>query len=165
MALDALFFSNDAMHDIYVSGGSYNFGYHFVQMILSIIIYEALHVLLNFLTLTDIDYYKIKAKKETTSQKEIVDITNCIKYKLIAFYIFTFLVFLFYWYLNSAFCAVYEYTQSIFIVDSIICFVFALIYPLVLYLIPTGIRKLSFMFQKIKLMKIVYRASQMIPIF
>ena len=165
MSLDALFFSNDTMHDIYKSGGSYNFGYHIVQMVLTIIVYEALQILLNYLTLTDIDYYKIKGRKDTITQKEVYNIIQCIKYKIIGYYIFTFLVFLFYWYLNSAFCAVYEYTQSIFIVDSIICFVFALIYPLILYLIPTGLRKLSFIFQKIKYFNIVYRISQFIPIF
>ena len=165
MALDALFFSNDAIHDIYTSGGSYSFGYHFVQMVLSIIVYEALQVLLNYLTLTDIDYYKIKKKKDTISQKEVIDIINCIKYKLIGYYIFTFLVFLFYWYLNSAFCAVYEFTQGIFVVDAILCFVFALIYPLVLYLLPTGLRKISFVFRKTNGLKIVYRISQFIPIF
>ena len=165
MSLDALFFSNDTMHDIYKSGGSYNFGYHLVQMVLTIIVYEALQVLLNFLTLTDIDYYKIKGRKDTITQKEVYNIIQCIKYKIIGYYIFTFLVFLFYWYLNSAFCAVYEYTQSIFIVDSIVCFVFALIYPLILYLIPTGLRKISFIFSRIKVFKIVYRISQFIPIF
>ena len=165
MAFDALFFSNDSMHNVYASGGSYNFGYHFAQMVLTIIVYEALQVLLNFLTLTDIDYYKIKAKKDTISQKEVVDFIKCIKYKLIGFYVFTFLVFLFYWYLNSAFCAVYEYTQGIFAVDSIVCFIFALIYPLVLYLAPTGLRKISFICQKTKNLGIVYKISQLIPIF
>ena len=165
MALDALFFSNDAIHTIYTSGGSYKFGSHIVQMVLTIIVYEVLQVLLNYLTLTDIDYYKIKAKKDTITQKEVIDIINCIKYKIIGFYIFTFLVFLFYWYLNSAFCAVYEHTQSIFVVDSIICFIFALIYPLVLYLIPTGLRKISFISQKTKFFVILYKISQWIPIF
>ena len=165
MSLDALFFSNDAMHNIYKSGGSYNFGYHFVQIVLTIIVYEALQVLLNYLTLTDIDYYKIKAKKDTIEQKEVYNIIQCIKYKIIGYYIFTFLVFLFYWYLNSAFCAVYENTQSIFIADSFLCLLFAFIYPLILYLLPTGLRKISFIFSKTKVLKIVYRISQFIPIF
>ena len=165
MALDALFFSNDSIHNLYVTGGSYNFGYHIVQMILTIIVYEALQVLLNYLTLTDIDYYKIKGKKDEISQKEVINIIKCIRYKIIGFYCFTFLVFLFYWYLNSAFCAVYEYTQSIFVVDSIICFIFALIYPLILYLAPTGLRKISFIFKSNNIFRIVYRISQMIPIF
>ena len=165
MALDALFFSNDSIHNLYVTGGSYNFGYHIVQMILTIIVYEALQVLLNYLTLTDIDYYKIKGKKDEISQKEVINIIKCIRYKIIGFYCFTFLVFLFYWYLNSAFCAVYEYTQSIFVVDSIICFIFALIYPLFLYLAPTGLRKISFIFKSNNIFRIVYRISQMIPIF
>ena len=165
MSLDALFFSNDAMHNIYKSGGSYNFGYHFVQIVLTIIVYEALQVLLNYLTLTDIDYYKKKTKKDTIEQKEVYNIIQCIKYKIIGYYIFTFLVFLFYWYLNSAFCAVYENTQSIFIADSFLCLLFAFIYPLILYLLPTGLRKISFIFSKTKVLKIVYRISQFIPIF
>ena len=165
MAFDALFFSNDAMHEIYVSGGSYSFGNHIVQMILTIIIYEPLQILLNYLTFTDIDYYKIKAKKNTITQKEIISIIKCIKYKFIGFYIFTFLVFLFYWYLNSAFCAVYEYTQKFFVADSFICLIFALIYDLALYLAPTGLRKISFIFQKTKVMNIIYKISQWIPVF
>ena len=165
MALDALFFSNDSMHNIYTSGGSYNLGYHMVQMILTIIVYEAFQVLLNYLTLTDIDYYKIKGQKDTISQKEVVNIIKCIEYKIIGFYVFTFLVFLFYWYLNSAFCAVYENTQKIFVADSFMCLLFAFIYPLALYLAPTGLRKISFVCRKTKGLKIVYRISQFIPIF
>ena len=165
MALDALFFSNDAMHDIYTSGGSFNFGTHFVQMVLSIIVYEAFQVLLNYLTLTDIDYYKIKGKKDTISQIEVVNIIKCIKYKLMGFYISTFLIFLFYWYLNSAFCAVYEYTQGPFAIDTFVCLIFAWIYPLALYLAPAGLRKFSFVCLRMKGLRIIYRVSQFIPIF
>ena len=165
MAFNALFFSNDAMHDIYITGGSYNLGYHMVQMVLTIIIYQVLGILLNYLTLTDIDYYKIKGKKDTITQKEVIDIINCIKYRFIGFYVFTFLVFLFYWYLNSAFCAVYEYTQTIFFIDHIICYVFALIYSAIIYFLQTGLRKLSFISQKTKVFVIVYKISQFIPIF
>ena len=165
MALDALFFSNDAMHDIYTSGGSFNFGTHFVQMVLSIIVYEVFQILLNYLTLTDIDYYKIKGKKDTISQIEVVNIIKCIKYKLMGFYISTFLIFLFYWYLNSAFCAVYEYTQGPFAIDTFVCLIFAWIYPLALYLAPAGLRKFSFVCLRMKGLRIIYRISQFIPIF
>ena len=165
MSFNALFFSNDAMHDIYITGGGYNLGPHMVQMVLTIIIYEPLQVLLNYLSSTDIDYYKIKKKKDTITQKEVIDIINCVKYRIIGFYVFTFLLFLFFWYLSSAFCAVYEYTQGIFVVDSIICLIFSWIYEFVLYLIPTGLRKISFISQKTKVFVILYKISQYIPIF
>ena len=165
MSLDALFFSNDAMHNLYESSGSYDLGHHIVQMILTIIVYEPLQIFLNYLTLTDIDYYKIKRKKETITQKEVINVIKCVKIRIIGFYGFTFALFLFFWYLNAAFCAVYKYTQGIFIVDSILCFVFALIYPLVLYLIPTGFRKISFISKNMKIMGIIYRISQFIPVF
>ena len=165
MSFNALFFSNDAMHDIYITGGGYNLGLHMVQMVLTIIIYEPLQVLLNYLSLTDIDYKKKKKKKDTITQKEVIDIINCVKYRIIGFYVFTFLLFLFFWYLSSAFCAVYEYTQGIFVVDSIICLIFSWIYEFVLYLIPTGLRKISFISQKTKVFVILYKISQYIPIF
>ena len=134
-------------------------------MVLSIIIYEVFQIILNYLTLTDIDYYKIKEKKDIISQKEIINIIKCVKYKIIGFYVSTFLIFLFYWYLNSAFCAVYEYTQGPFAIDSFVCLIFAWIYPLVLYLAPTGLRKISFVCLRMKGLKIIYRISQFIPVF
>ena len=59
-------------------------------MVLSIIVYEVFQILLNYLTLTDIDYYKIKGKKDTITQKELISIIKCIKYKIMGFYISTF---------------------------------------------------------------------------
>ena len=69
---------------------------------------------------------------------------------------------MFFWYLISEFCAVYENTQGIFITDSISSFIMGLLYPFILYLAPSGLRLLSL---RKKNLKFVYSLSDKIPLF
>ena len=166
MAFNVFFFSDESMHNLFESGGEYNFLDQFVQMIYSTIVSQVLQVFLNFLTMTDIHYYQIKEMKNADINKSnVLSIVNCIKYKIIAFYVFTFLVFLFYWYLIASFCSVYENTQIIFITDSICSFLLGLVYPFAIYFIPTGLRFWSLKAKEKKNLKIIYWLSDLIPFF
>ena len=51
MAFNVFFFSDDSMHNLYESGGEFNFVDSFVQMIYSTIISQVLQVFLNYLIL------------------------------------------------------------------------------------------------------------------
>ena len=117
--------------------------------------------------MTDIPYYQIKEimKDNNINKKQATSIMNCIKYKIIIFYSFTFLLFLFFWYLISAFCAVYENTQRIFVTDSLSSFIMGLLYPFLLYLIPTALRLISLTSKEKKNLKILYSLSDKIPFF
>ena len=160
------FFSDDSMHNLYVSEGSFDFFDQIVQMIYSTIVSQILGIFLNYLTMTDILYYDIKRlKKDAINKSKVLSIINCIKYKIIGFYIFTFILFFFYWYTIAAFCAVYENTQIIFIIDSILSFILGLLYPFAIYFIPTGLRFLSLRAKEKKNLKIVYKLSDIIPFF
>ena len=167
MALNMFFFSDESMHNVYESGGIYNFFEQLFQMVISVIISQLLQIFLNYLTMTDIVYYKIKnLKKDKIIGKENVSpIINCAKYKLIIFYIFSLILFLFYWYVVSAFCAVYVNTQSIFIIDSIFSFLIELIYPFAIYFIPAGLRVLALSAINKKNLKCIYFLSNIIPFF
>ena len=166
MALNVFFFSDDSMHNLYVSEGSFDFFDQIVQMIYSTIVSQILGIFLNYLTMTDILYYDIKRlKKDAINKSKVLSIINCIKYKIIGFYIFTFILFFFYWYTIAAFCAVYENTQIIFIIDSILSFILGLLYPFAIYFIPTGLRFLSLRAKEKKNLKIVYKLSDIIPFF
>ena len=114
--------------------------------------------------MTDISYFKIKdsLKESNADKKQISKLIECIKIKIIAFYASSFL---FYWYLISAFCAVYDNTQRIFLTDSITSFIMGLAYPFGIYLVPTGLRILSLKLGKKKNLKILYSLSDKIPIF
>ena len=164
MAFNVFFFADESMHDIYTSGGKHDFISQLGQMIYSTIIGQLLQILINYLTMTDIQYYKIKAlaREKNLNQNQNVKVMKYINYKIIIFYSLSFLLFLFFWYLISAFCAVYENTQRIFIVDSITSFFIELLYPFVLYLIPAGLRLLSL---RKKNLRFIYSLSNQIPIF
>ena len=101
-------------------------------------------------------------KEKNINKKQSLPIIKCVKYKIIIFYVFTFLLFMFYWYFISAFCAVYENTQRIFITDSITSFLMGLLYPFILYLAPSGLRLLSL---RKKDLNFAYSLSDKIPFF
>ena len=74
-------------------------------------------------------------------------------------------MFLFFWYVLAAFCAVYVNTQGIFVGDSYMSFLMGLLYPFGLYLAPTALRFLSLKAKEKKNFKILYSLSEKIPFF
>ena len=166
--MNGMFFSDESMHYLYVNNGEYNFVQKIPQMAISIVIGHILEVILCYLSLTDAPIYQIKElarNKTTENKKKIFQIIKCIKRKLISFNIFTFLLFLFYWYFISAFCAVYPNTQKIFIRDSMTSFLTSMIDPFVIYSLTTMLRIISLSKCCKKKASFVYGLSEIIPIF
>ena len=133
-------------------------------MIYSTIASQILQVFINYLTMSDITYYAIKEliNEKHINRNQIKSTMTCLKIKIVIFFISSFILFLFYWYLISAFCSVYENTQRIFITDSISSFIMGLIYPFVLYLFPAILRIVAL---KSKNIKFLYLLSDKIPFF
>ena len=163
MALNVFFFSDDSMNAIFLTYGKYDFIQKIPQMIYSVIISQLIEVLLCFLSLTDKYVYQIKRLKIRTFTK-LNKIFMIIKLKFCFFFIVTFLLFIFYWYIISAFCAVYMNTQIIFIKDSAFSFILGLLYPFILYLFPSCLRIICLKNKNINL-KCLYKLSDIIPIF
>ena len=164
MAFNVFFFSDKSMHTVYIDKGEHDFIEQLAQMIYSTIVSQILQVFINYLTMTDITYYSIKEliKDKHINRNEILSTMRCLKFKIIIFFIFAFNLFLFFWYLITTFCSVYENTQIIFIIDSISSFAIELIYPFGLYLIPVCLRIISL---KSKNIKFIYKLSDKIPFF
>ena len=167
MAFNVFFFSDESMHKIYESGGENDFIGQIAQMVYSTIFSQILQVFINYLTMTDIHYYKLKAlkKEHNINGKEAISVIKCIKIKIVAYICSTFLLFLFFLYTSSAFCAVYINTQRIFVTDSYMSFLMGLLYPFALYLIPTALRVISLKAKNKKNLKILYSLSDKVPIF
>ena len=108
------------------------------------------------------DKYIYKIKNSEFNSKQVLNIFRCMNLKLIIFFIFTFILFIFYWYIVTSFCEVYQNTQIIFIKDSLFSFLLGIIYPLFIYLIPSGFRLCSI--QKMN-HKCLYKLSNIIPFF
>ena len=91
-------------------------------------------------------------------------IIKCVKIKIAIYFIFTCIMFAFYWYAIACFCAVYVNTQTAFIKDSLSSFVFGLLYPFILYLIPAVLRLIALRATNSRL-SFIYALSDIIPFF
>ena len=128
-----------------------------------------LEVILCFLSMTDTHFYEIKAlpSKEKKKGDKVLDILDRVNRKLYTFFVFTFILFLFFWYFISAFCAVYQNTQKIFLRDSMISFAISFIDPFFIYGATTLLRciSLSKLCKKRCCCGCVFKLSDIIPIF
>ena len=168
MAMNGLFFVHESMHNIYVEGIEFSFIQKIPQLVFTVIVNKILETILCFFSLTDVYIYQIKdLLKDNNNKKVITDILKCIKRKLVAFFIFTFLLFLFYWYFVSSFCAVYQNTQMIFLKDTIISFITSSIETFFLYGFTTFLRviSLSSYCKKQYFSGCLYKISDIFPIF
>ena len=67
-----------------------------------------------------------------------------LKIKFILFFVFDFFILIFFWYYITCFCGIYVNTQSHLIKDTILSFIIGLLFPLVLYFIPSIFRISAF---------------------
>ena len=95
MVLNMFFFSDESMHNVHQSGGKYIFFEQIFQMVISTLVSQLLQIFLNYLTMTDIDYYKIKSvEKNDIMKAKVFLIIRCIKCKIfiyLHFYYFYFI--------------------------------------------------------------------------
>ena len=135
--VNALFFNDQAMHQIYEDGGEYNFIYQIPQIIYSAIITGFLNSFLKILSLTEKNVLEIKHEvtKENLDKKAI-EIVNCIYYKYIIFFSISTPFLFFCLYYLGCFCSVYKNTQIHLIKDTLISSGITFLYPIFLYILP-----------------------------
>ena len=166
MTMNGLFFIHESMHKKYAENEDFTFIQKLPQLLFTLLVSHALEVIICYFSMTDTAFYEIKSLPKTKeNQEKIINIIDCVKNKLIAFYIFTFLLFLFYWYFISAFCAVYQNTQIIFLRDSAISFLISCIDPFIIYAFTCILRAISLSRLCRKKLCCIYKLSDIIPIF
>ena len=133
MAMNVIFFFDSSMHKIYIDYGKYNIIQQIPQIIYSSLVSLIIEILIGILSFTDKNIYEIRQLQEFNTEKIEKSLKN-IKIKLILYFIITFLFFLFYWYLISSFCAVYNNTQKIYLKDFATSFSLGLLYPFLIQL-------------------------------
>ena len=107
MTINGLFFIHESMHRKYVQGEDLNFVEKLPQLLFTLIGAHIIEVILCFFSMTDVHIYEIKSlPKEQKNSETLLNIMDRMKRKLTWFFVITFLLFLFYWYFISAFCAV-----------------------------------------------------------
>ena len=169
MTMSGLFFVHETMHRKYTQGEDFTFVQKLPQLLFTLIAAHIIEVILCFLSLTDTHIYEIKGLSvdDKKNGQKIMDILSCIQRKLTTFIIFTFILFLFFWYFISAFCAVYQNTQKIYLRDSMISFAISLIDPFFIYCFTSLLRCISLkrICRKKCCGRCLYKISDIIPIF
>ena len=160
--VNALFFNNKTMHKIYIDEGKYNFIYQIPQIIYSSVISVIINIIIKQLALSEKDILKIKQEKiysELNDKQE--GLLTKLKIKFIAFFILAFMLLIIFWSYITCFCGVYENNQSHLFKDSLIGFIFSLIYPFGIYLIP-GIFRIKALKAEKKDKNYLYKFSQVL---
>jgi len=139
--VNALFYDDDTMHEIYQSKGDFDFLYQLPITIYSYLISMILSNALNFLALSSDAIIDLKQSK---SKINILNRAKIVVYKLyvrvILYFIVCFLFSLFFWYYISMFCVIYRNTQIHLLKDTLLSFGISLIFPFFIYLVPGFLR-------------------------
>ena len=163
--VNALFFDESNLHQIYEDKGKYNFNYQISYIIFSAIISTVtLRLMQQFLVLIDKDILQVKL--QSTKNKAIKMKKQKLKYMKIKFAIFFILNFILlglFWYYLTSFNAIYENTQVYLIKNTFISFAFSLFYPFIINIFPMSIRMCS-IHSKDKDHEFIYIISQILQL-
>ena len=139
--INALFFDESTIHQIYEDEGIYNFIYLVPHISYSFIISHTLSFVFKFIFLSERNLFEIKSLKNLEEIDEIVHKTKrCISIKYICFFVLSIIFLSFFWYYLSSFGAVFQNTQIYIIKNTSICIGFSLIYPFVINIFPSIFR-------------------------
>ena len=166
MAFNALFLFHKTMYKKQDIEENWSFWQKLPQLLFVLVSNHLIEVYLCYLSMTDSVIYQIKAlSKKPNNGKDVINLIDCMKTKLIVFFISTFILFLGFWYFISAFCAVYQNTQKIFIRDSALSFATSLLDPLVIFGLTMILRSISLSMCCRKKAGCLYKLSDIVPIF
>ena len=140
-AMNALFFNESTIHQIYQDKGAYNFGYFLPKIILSFLIAHIFITGLKFIFLSERNILDIKHQDTRNKAADQVDkVKRCLIIKYIVFYIAGVVFLVLFWYYLSSFGAVYQNSQIFLIINAFLSSFLSLLYPFFINLIPAFIR-------------------------
>ena len=139
ITVNALFFTDDTMHKVYVDSGVYNLNYQLPQIIYSFLISNVINFIIEYLSLSEDSIISIKSQKNINIYKN-KKIIKCLKIKSCFFFIISFLLLLIFGYYITCFCCIYQNTQLHLLKDSLVSFLISLVYPVFICLIPSIFR-------------------------
>ena len=164
--VNALFFTDDTMHRIYINKGSYGLEYQIPIILYSSLISFILNIRLKLLALSNdsiIDFKQDTKRKEITKKHNKLIIK--LRVKFIGFFAISFMFLILFWYYISVFGAVYKNTQFTLLKDTLISFCLSFIYPCLICLVP-GIFRIHSLSEPTKNRKeYLYKFSKILQIF
>ena len=139
--LNALFYNDDTMHEIYESKGAFDLDTQLPIAVYSTIISMVINFPLNYLALSNDAIINFKQDNTKINLlKKSKDLIKILTIKFISYFIISFLFLLFFWYYISMFGVIYRNTQIHLLKDTLMSFGFSLILPFFIYLFPGMLR-------------------------
>ena len=164
LTINALFFTDSTMNQIYRNNGEVNILNHLFQIIYSSLISAVINTIIKHLSLSENNILSIKIiKKIKLSTTKANEVKVFLKVKFIIFFFISFILTIFFWYFISCFCAVYTNTQIILIKNSLISFCLSMVYPFGISLIP-GIFRIYSLRDKKQDKECLYKISQLLSL-
>ena len=120
-AVNALFFNDDTMHQIYEDEGVFNFIYQLPQIAYSTLISYFIDNITSYLALSEDNIINLKQDEDLTKLNARIRIfkkTLMIKFK--SFFVVNIILILLFWYYLGCFCAVYKNTQYHLLKDTLV---------------------------------------------
>ena len=137
LVINALFFNDYIMHEIYKYKGIYNFISFLPQIIYSVIIFSIVSLIIKNVVLSQRNILEIKYEKNKYSLgPKVISVIKCLIIKFLCFYLFSFMFLILFWYYISCFSIVYKNTQKHLISNSLISLTISFLYPFIFSLLP-----------------------------
>ena len=121
--VNALFYNDSTMHNIYINKGSFDLEYQIPKIIYSSLISIVLNVLLKLLALSNdgiISFKQNKTRKGINKRGD--ELKDKLNIKFVLYFILSFIFLLFFLYYLSMFGAIYRNTQLCLLKDTLISF-------------------------------------------
>ena len=134
--VNALFYNDDTMRNIYINKGSFDLEYQLPISIYSSLISMVLNKILELLALINnsiIEFKREKGKENLLKKKK--ELNFKIKVKSIIYFLVSFIFLICFWYYISMFGTIYKNTQMHLLKDTLISFGLSLIYPFGIHLL------------------------------
>ena len=160
-SVNALFFDEKTMHEIYEENGTFDIIYQLPQIVYSTIISSVINMIVTFLSLSEKNILKFKNENSTNETKQGLINKLIIKFRL--FFVLIYILLILFWYYLACFCAVYINTQIHLLKDTMISYALYLLYPYGLCLLP-GIFRIPSLASKKANKECLYRISKLIQL-
>ena len=164
-AVNALFFNDDTMYNIYQKEGEFDIEYELTKICYTFLISTFLEMVVKKLALSNNDIISFKQDKNKNNvNKRENRLRKILAIKSIFYFIISSIFLLFFWYYISMFGAVYPNTQLYLLKDTLLSFGGTLIKPFFINLLP-GFFRIPALANRRKNRKFLYYLSRIIQIF
>ena len=140
--INALFFTDKVMHQIYQDGGKYNIIFQLPFITYSAIISTIiLRIMLITLVLTEKSVLEVKNQKSKLSaENKKKKVLKCAIIKFAIFFALNLILLVIFWFYLACFNALYANTQIALIINTAISLAMSCIYPFIINIIPAFFR-------------------------